>query len=87
MSAPKWVIAGNSQQYMDWLRIYNHNRMEYRYVDSVDAIRGYRDPHGIFIGTYYTRPDIKQIMLQLQVATTGTNPAFDKAWERINAAL
>ena len=82
MSAPKWVVAGNSQEYMDWLNRNGANRMEWRYVSDVSIIRGHSDPHGIFIGSYYMRPDIKDIMLQLQIATHGTNDAITEAWKK-----
>jgi hypothetical protein len=84
MSAAKWVVAGDSQEYMDWINANGHDRMEWRYVSSPDVLRGTTDPHGIFIGTFYMRTDIRIILLQLQVSTHGTNEALRGAWAKVD---
>ena len=83
MSDAKWVVAGNSEEYMRWVTANNHDRMEWRYVSDANVLRGTTDPHGIFIGTYYMRTDIRQILLQLQVSTHGTNDALRGAWAKV----
>ena len=83
MSAIKWVIAGNHNEYWHWLKENKYYENDWKYVDSVSTLRGHENPHGIFIGTYYMRQDIKAIMLQLQVSTRGTNEAIINAWKKV----
>ena len=82
MSNVKWVVAGNSEEYMRWITANGHDRMEWRYVSTDDVLRGHTDPHGIFIGTYYMRTDIRLILMQLQISTHGTNEALRGAWAK-----
>jgi hypothetical protein len=60
---PQFIIAGNANEYQNWLRkqIVTDTR-QYLYVHTPEVIRGIRDPHGKFIGTYKNRPDIKLIV-------------------------
>lgn len=83
MSAIKWVVCGNYQEYDNWLKQNHHAPTEWRYVADASVLRGHENPHGIFIGTYYMRQDIKAIMLQLQVSTRGTNEAIINAWKKV----
>ena len=84
MTTTKWVVAGDYKQYTDWLFHNQYNRSEWRFVSDADVLRGHIDPHGIFIGTYYLRTDIRIILLQLQVSTHGTNPALEQAWKKVD---
>lgn len=83
MSDVKWVVAGNYQEYTNWLHENNYERTQWRFVSGVDDLRGHIDPHGIFIGTYYLRTDIVQILTQLQVSTHGTNPVLQDVWRKV----
>lgn len=83
MNPPKWVISGNYQEYADWVNTNHHDKLEWRYVPDASVLRGFTDPHGIFIGTYYMRTDIRQILLQLQISTHGTNDALRGAWAKV----
>lgn len=40
---------------------------EYINVGSIDTIRGYRDINGVFVGTYYNRDDIWDIITYISV--------------------
>lgn len=83
MADVKWVIAGKHDEYWDWLKRNDYYPQEWKYVDSVSTLRGHTNPHGIFIGTYYLRQDIRAILLQLQVSTHGTNDALAQAWKKV----
>lgn len=91
MAGKYYVIAGNRSEYTDWKRrncvgMLNDNKVESLhdivYVHSVDSIRGVSNPQGIFIGTWYNRIDIDQILNQLTVAMNDTNKLepIKKAW-------
>lgn len=63
-----YVICLNHQEYENFLR---KNRVDTRdcvYVDGADRLRGIDKPNGILTGRWSKRPDIRQILLQLQVA-------------------
>jgi len=87
----QYIIAGNIEQYRNWAAdkmSVNHCQ----YVGGPDILRGIRDPHGVFIGTWYQRKDIDDILMQLVAASRTDNPALrkaidyyeDKRYERTN---
>ncbi len=66
-----WVIAGNEHQYHDYVRNKPLNGdKKYSYVYAPDTLRGFTNPHGVFIGTWRERPDILDILQQLIISTT-----------------
>jgi hypothetical protein len=87
----QYIIAGNYDQYCAWAA----DKMSVnncRYVSSPDILRGIENPHGVFIGTWYERKDIDDILVQLVAASLSDNPALrkaidyyeDKRYERTN---
>lgn len=65
-----FIVSGTYEQYKEWVRnnidrFYNKNNSislsNFVYVHSIDTLRGHREVHGYYIGTYKNRPDIKQI--------------------------
>ena len=74
-----FVIAGNYDQYVNWK---NRNYPELLlngqiekiqdlvYVSSIDQLKGYNNPKGMFIGTWYRREDMEYVLGQLQVVGT-----------------
>ena len=79
-----YVVAGTYDQYQSYARSKAGDNKFYIYVNSPDTLRGLRDPHGVFIGTWITRPDIGGIIDALLVATssqttfnTGVKKAYD----------
>jgi hypothetical protein len=62
-----FVVAGTYQEYRDWC-IKNHYRTGATYVDSPVRLKGYNQPHGKFIGTWYERDDIYVILILLKIA-------------------
>lgn len=63
------VVAGTHQEFENYKR-QNQFTSHYRYVASPDMVRGLRDPHGVFIGSFRQRKDIIQIVDNLIIATT-----------------
>ena len=73
----QYIIAGNHIQYLNWLN--KQTNIHCQYVGGPDILRGIRDPHGVFIGTWYERKDIYNILVQLVAASRVDNPALRKA--------
>lgn len=76
---PTFVIAGTHEQAKDWITKDRNKHLEngtFRYtgdyviVSNPTVLKGYSDPHGVFIGTWYERPDISEIFLLIRVAST-----------------
>lgn len=63
------VVAGTHQEFENYKR-QNQFTSHYRYVGSPDMLRGLRDPHGVFIGSWRQREDIKEILNNLIAANT-----------------
>lgn len=89
-----FIISGNYDQFTSWRNrngtemLLNHEITalhDITYVRSVHDIKGITNPAGIFIGTWYHRSDIKEILTQLHVSMS-TAPVskiepIKKAWE------
>jgi hypothetical protein len=79
-----FVISGTNEEYSRFIRIkceelYRANNTSislsnFVFVSSVDKLRGYRDPHGYFIGTWRSRRDIEEILF---IIKTRSNPFID----------
>ena len=77
---PKFfVISGNHDQFVEWKKrnfselIINRqieNLSDIVYVSSVHVLKGTSNPTGVFIGTWYKRADMMEVLTQLRVATT-----------------
>lgn len=90
-----FVIAGNDKEAIKWMKEDSLRRWcknttsaslsEYEYIicRGVSNIKGYRNPHGVFIGTWRDRSDIKDIIMALMTATYETNPKLRKIWNEI----
>lgn len=55
-----YIIAGNIHQAKQW--ICDNRLSSYIIVSSADQFQGTRNPHGIFIGDWYNRTDIEEII-------------------------
>lgn len=85
-----FVIAGNEPEAYEYInrkleeRIRNGDSVskidDYKYVHSESVLRGVNDPKGVFIGSWKNRPDIKDIVQTLMVATKSKNPTLTKIW-------
>ena len=86
-----YVIAGTLWQAKEWIKQdiekkYPTNPSltisHYVYVDSPSKLRGYNDPHGVFIGTWRSRSDIKEIVETL-LQCCYRNPALEKIHQEL----
>jgi len=81
-----FVVAGNKDQAMTWIRNdINKNATttgiwkslsDYIIVHRPEQIRGFSDPHGVFVGTWKARADIKDIVELLIVSSTTPNESL-----------
>ena len=63
------VVAGTYQEFKNYTR-QSQFSSHARYVAHPDMVRGLRDPHGVFIGSFRQRKDIIQIVDNLIIAST-----------------
>jgi len=74
-----YIISGNYDQYKQWIWVKGVDTRDFVFVAAPDALRGIENPHGFFIGTWYEREDIDDILIQLVAASRTDNPALRKA--------
>ena len=74
-----YVVAGNYEQFLLWIRERGLDSSEWVYVSNRDTIRGLRNPGGRFIGTWYERKDAFDILVALRVASDKVNENLEKA--------
>ena len=78
MNQKIFIIAGTYDQYRNWVkknidRIYQSDPSKYIslsnfvYVSGPDQLRGHREVHGYFVGTYRNRPDIRDIVQHIRL--------------------
>ena len=79
MSQKLFIIAGNYDQYKQWIWVKGVDTRNFVFVAAPDALRGIENPHGVFIGTWYERPDAYNIIEQLGVCSRKPNEALGKA--------
>jgi len=88
-----FVIAGNHVQAEVWIKKDLEKRMrrgettlslsEYVYVDDAVRLKGISNPHGIFVGTWKERWDIKDVVETLMIQSTHPNTALAKVWKEL----
>ena len=77
MNQKIFIIAGTYEQYKHWIRknidrIYQSDPSKsitlsnFVYVSEPDQLRGHREVHGYFVGTYRNRPDIRDIVQHIR---------------------
>lgn len=87
-----YVIAGNEPEAYEYInrklqeRISNGDTKidDYKYVHDALVLRGIENPHGVFIGTWRQRKDIKDIVSVLMTSTRAKNEALNGIWMEIN---
>jgi len=84
-----FVIAGTKQEADYWIindlgKKYPTNTSlsmsDYKYVSHVDDVKGYTNPHGVFVGNWLGRPDIFEIVEALMLRSTHVNKALGKIY-------
>ena len=88
-----FVIAGNRQQADHWIKGNLEKRLQsgittlsmsdYVVVTDANRLRGISNPHGVFVGTWKDRVDIKDIVETLMIQSTVGNPALGKIWREV----
>ena len=80
-----YIIAGTFDQAKQWLREkeyymgFSYRPQDFRIIAEADQLRGLENPHGVFIGTWYQRKDIRKILDVLMTSMRETNEGVLKA--------
>jgi len=64
----KYIVAGNYEQYEEWLNRKGLDPRAYRYVENKYTLIGVVDISGFFIGTYHYRSDIDEIKIAISIS-------------------
>lgn len=85
-----FVIAGTLDQARTWIRMDADRRYaagesvslsDYVALDNITRLRGYSNPHGRFVGRWWERNDILELLAHLSFQSHQYNPALTKAKE------
>lgn len=79
-----FVVAGTHEQAQNWIRKnitdvannYGEWRSfgDYVIVNSEVNLKGFSNPHGVFVGSWRERKDLKPLLLQLHMQSNPANP-------------
>jgi hypothetical protein len=85
-----FVIAGTYQEAQSWIAKNYQERVaigdqqastrDYKYISHADDVKGYTNPHGVFVGNWLGRPDIFEIVEALMLRSTHVNKALGKIY-------
>lgn len=81
MQRKMFVVAGSYAEFRDFTvkkeREYSNqnNVPQFVYVDSPEKLRGYREVHGWFIGSWATRSNIEDIKSTIATINSRTTPS------------
>lgn len=90
-----FIIAGTAEEAMQWMKNDYQKRINagdtlttlsntsYVHVTSVDMLRGFKNPHGVFIGSWRERPDIYAIVWMLQLQSDFNNQAIAQIYDSL----
>lgn len=88
-----FVVAGNISEYRNftinkcdelWAKgEHRPSFSNFRYA-TVDNIRGHRNPHGFFVGTWYERQDLMDVVYVLLMAQDTDNPTLVKIYDEVS---
>ena len=81
----QYIIAGSLEQFRQWKHkylselgdLYTISVQDIVYVQDILTLKGLHKPKGRFIGTWYKRQDIDQIVFQLLVVGSITQDQLD----------
>lgn len=89
-----FVICGNRNEFNKFIvkktdELWNQGNTDitmshFVYVSGVDTIRGYSNPSGFFIGTWYMRDDIRDILAVLLASCIGDSEKVVKIGSMYN---
>jgi len=81
-----WVVAGTEGQFYDYIKDKPLNSdKKYFYVYSPDTLRGFVNPHGVFVGSWRYRKDIGDILHELNIRSSVTNPTVKKLLHELSS--
>jgi len=85
-----FVVAGTYQEAQNWISKNYQERVaigdkqastrDYMYVSHADDVKGYTNPHGVFVGNWLARPDIFEIVEALMLRSTHVNKTLGKIY-------
>lgn len=88
-----FVIAGTREQANQWIKSNLEKRSksgvttlswsDYVIVNDPVKVRGYSDPHGVFIGTWRDRPDIEEIVEHLFLSCVHINRDLERIRQEV----
>ena len=88
-----FVIAGTREQANQWIKSNLEKRAksgvttlswsDYVVVNDPVKVRGYSDPHGVFIGTWRDRPDIEEIVEHLFLSCNHINRDLERIRQEV----
>ena len=88
-----FVIAGTNQEAQNWIAKNYQERAgmgdqqvsvrDYKYVATADDVKGYTNPHGVFVGNWLGRPDIYEIVEALMLRSTHVNRALGEIYKQV----
>ena len=70
LEADYWIINDLSKRYPSNTSI---SMSDYVYVSCPEKLKGISEPHGVFIGTWYERPDMLEVIQTLRHRTWAKN--------------
>jgi hypothetical protein len=86
-----FVIAGTLDQAKTWIKMDAEKRYangntsislsDYVVVNQSLSLKGYSNPHGMFVGTWWERKDIEEIIINLTIQSHTYNKAIDRVKE------
>ena len=86
-----FVIAGTHQEAQLWIAKNYQERVaigdqqastrDYKYISHADDVKGYTNPHGVFVGNWLGRPDILEIVEALLQRSTHVNTSLGKIYK------
>ena len=97
MTIKTYVIAGDHYEFLEYREKWRARRITetertgetFSMADCVDVhspsvLIGVKDPHGVFIGTWRSLPNIKEIVQHLLIASVNSlNPTLQKIYKNI----
>lgn len=92
-----FVIAGTYQEAKNWIAKNYQERAaigdqqastrDYLYVSKPEDLKGFCNPHGVFVGNWMGRPDIYEIVQGLMIASTHVNTALSKIYSQVKPKI
>jgi hypothetical protein len=93
-----YVIAGNNQQFTDFVKRklmeefdhsiandipFNGSMSDYVYIREPRRLVGVNNPKGYLVGTWRELPEIRSILINLQIATKGRAPIIRELYDSL----